>query len=261
MRQSTLAVASIVRSKSTVLVTGATDGIGLELAQLYRQQGRRLVLIGWRPVDELDPALFTPESYCRVDLARSDCGSAVAGYLERQGIDGIDLLIHCAGVGYYGTVAGQSHESMEELVAVNLRAPIVLTHALMPHLHGTRGTVVFVSSVASALPCPHYAVYGATKAALDGFARSLRVELRGMVKVQVIHPGATRTAMHAKSGASLADLGWERFPSPKLVAAAMARVITGGKSSATIGWGNRLLWWSGRLLPTLVDSVMRRRFQ
>jgi len=90
------------------------------------------------------------------------------------------------------------------------------------------GRVIFIGSVAAALPAPDYAVYGATKAALEGFARSLRVELRGRVGVQVIHPGATRTGMHAKAGAPLERMGWTDFPPPERAARQIVRAIAGG---------------------------------
>ena len=96
----------------------------------------------------------------------------------------------------------ESQEDIENLIHVNLRAPVTLTHALLPRLKAAKGKIVFISSVISNMPCPDYAVYGATKSAIDSFARNLRIELEGIVSVQAIHPGATRTGMHAKMGLS-----------------------------------------------------------
>ncbi|NJL34944.1 MAG: SDR family NAD(P)-dependent oxidoreductase [Chloroflexaceae bacterium] len=154
---------------------------------------------GGRAPAELDTNLFTPARYCRADLSQPEQATqTVAAFCHQHALRHIDLLIHNAGIGYYGPLEQQPWPSIEALVAVNLAAPIELTHTLLPYIEQARGRLVFISSVVSVLPAPDYAVYSATKAALDGFARSLRLELRGRVSVQVIHPGATRTAMHAK---------------------------------------------------------------
>jgi short-subunit dehydrogenase len=239
-------------STPTVLITGATDGIGLALARLYQARRARLVLVGRRPRAALDPALFSPERYCQADLAQTDCAEVVTRFLDEQGITELSLLIHNAGAGYYGSVEQQTSENISELVAVNLRAPMALTHALLPRLRAAKGKIVFISSVAAGLPVPAYAVYGATKAALDGFARSLRIELRNAVAVQVIHPGATRTSMHTKSGVPPGALKWERFPSPEMTAERIAKAIVGSRSSVTIGAVNRLLRFGGYYAPGIV---------
>lgn len=242
----------MIDTHSTVLITGATDGIGTALAQQYQARGARLILVGRRPRDTLDPALFTGETYCQVDLSRFDCAAVVHRFLHHHGIERLDLLIHNAGIGHYGPVEQQSPASIRELVSVNLRAPVALTHVLLPRLLHAHGTLVFISSVVAALPGPKYPVYAATKAALDGFARSLRIELRGQVAVQVIHPGATRTGMHAKSGAPL-NHRRQRYPTAEATAARIVRAIEQGRRSTRIGLGNRVLWFAGRQLEAVVD--------
>lgn len=242
----------------TILITGATDGIGLALARHYQTQGERLLLVGRRSPAALDPALFTPATYCRADLAQPYCAAIVRQFLDQRGIERLDLLIHNAGVGAYGPAADHSFATIRELVAVNLRAPIDLTHTLLPRLEQARGRLVFISSVAAALPVPDYAVYGATKAGLDGFARSLRVELRGRVGVQVIHPGPTRTQMHARSGAPVNPARWRRFPTPEKVAAQVATAIERGRPIVVIGRSNQTVWWVGRHFGRLIDWIVQR---
>lgn len=243
--------------RMTVLITGATDGIGRELAQIYRRRGARLILVGRRANPALGPG--SAVRYCRADLAQPYAAAIVAAFLRRQGIARLDLLIHCAGVGSYGPPAGQAPGQIDELLAVNLAAPLALTHALLPLLESAGGAVTFIGSVAAALPAPDYAVYAASKAGLEGLARSLRSELAGRVTVQLIHPGATRTAMHARVGAPLERIGWRRFPPPALVAARIAAAIDARKPRATIGAGNRLLRFAGRQLGGLADRLAARR--
>jgi len=244
-----------VRQK-TVLITGASDGIGLALARLFREEGARVVSVGRRPATAIEPGLRT--DYCRVDLAQPFAAAVVAEFLRRRAIHGLDLLIHCAGVGSFGPVEAQAAGEIDALLNTNLRAPVALTHVLLHTLAEVAGRVIFIGSVAAALPAPDYAVYGATKAALEGFARGLRVELRGRVGVQVIHPGATRTGMHAKIGAPLERMGWSRFPPPDRVARQIIRAIEGDAPVATVGLGNRLLRLAGRLGGGLVDRAAAR---
>jgi short-subunit dehydrogenase len=246
----------------TILITGATAGLGLALAQRFRRQGSHLLMLGRRPLASLDPAFFTAESYCCVDLADANAHTTVVAWLEQAQITALDLVIHNAGVGYVGSVATQDEASIAALVNTNLWAPIALSHALFPLVERRQGRFVFISSVAAELPAPTYAVYTATKAALNGFARNWRSELHAAastVTVQIIHPGAVRTAMHAKSGADPATLGWERFPSPEAVAAAIDAAIVRAPHDATIGGANKLVRWSGRALPAWVDAVAALR--
>jgi short-subunit dehydrogenase len=242
----------------TVLITGATGGIGLELARRYAAPGARLILVGRRPLATLSDPLFSPASYCRADLRRPDKATeAIICWLHDQGITQLDRLIHNAGIGHYGPPAATPPERTDELLAVNLQTPIRLTHALLPLVQAAQGAVVFVGSVATALPTPEYAVYTATKAALESFARSLRVELRRQVRVQVVRPGATRTGIHASSGVPPGRLKSERFPPATIVAAEMIAAIEAGRRSTTIGAGNRLVSWVGRNLGGVVDRLIQ----
>ncbi|MCZ6598001.1 MAG: SDR family NAD(P)-dependent oxidoreductase [Planctomycetota bacterium] len=244
--------------RRTVFLTGATDGLGLELARLWNARCERLILHGRRPLEELDPALFRSDSYFRADLAAPEPFVGLSRYLDDVGVPRIDLLVHNAAAGYYGPFERQGAESVGELVRVNLEAPLELTQLLLPRLRAAGGRIVFISSIAAALPCPDFGVYAATKAALEGFARSLRVELTGEVGVQVIRPGATRTGMHAKSGATREEVDWERFPPAEKVARGIVKAIDAESASTTIGAGNKLVVAAGRNLAGPLDAIARR---
>ncbi|WP_129671428.1 SDR family oxidoreductase [Candidatus Chloroploca sp. Khr17] len=244
-------------ARQQVLITGATDGIGLALAQIYLARGVRVIAVGRRPASAI-PAVLRSD-YCRVDLTQPFAATLVAALLRQRHVHTLDQLIHCAGVGSYGPLMVQTPAELDALLQTNLYAPIALTHALLPLLSAAQGRIVFIGSVAAGLPVPAYAVYGATKAALEGFARSLRVELAGHVMVQVIHPGATRTAMHRKVGAPLDQIGWQRFPPPERVARQLVRASERGTAVATLGAGNRLIRFAGIYLGKSVERVIRTR--
>ncbi len=245
----------------TVLITGATDGLGLALARHYHSRGVRLVLVGRRPLADLSAPLFRPDTYCQLDLADNSQYARLYTWLRANGVWALDQVIHNAGVGWVGPIGEQPPTSIRELVAVNLLAPIHLTHGLFPWVQAAAGLFTFIGSVVAALPAPHYAVYAATKAALAGFVRNLQTELAAChpnVQAQIIHPGAIRTDMHAKSGADLQSLPWPRFPTAETVAQAVIRQMEGRVPQAVIGPGNRLAFWAGHHLPDLTDGISGR---
>ncbi|MAT97600.1 MAG: hypothetical protein CL608_10695 [Anaerolineaceae bacterium] len=244
---------------ATILITGATDGIGLALARQYYAKHHRLILVGRRPFAQHTDPLFTPETYCQADLSEPDATDKIASWLQQQQINQIDLLIHNAGTGYFGSLVEQPLDQIDELLTVNLHSPIRLTHRLFPWLNHGQGQVVFISSVATAVPTPEYAVYGASKAALEGFARSLRVEWQGKITVQTIRPGATRTGMHKKIGLTRQQLDWEKFPSAEKVASQIMKAIAGKRPSTTIGLGNKLLSGAGRNGRFLLDPFVQKQ--
>lgn len=246
-----------MRRGKTVLITGATDGIGRALADIYRARGDRLVLVGRRALDSLKGGLFSEETYCEADLSEPDCADRVSLFLSEREIDSLDLAIQNAATGYYGSVADQSGASIREIVAVNLLAPLRLTQALAPRVRNANGKHVLIGSIAHAFPCPDFAVYAATKEALDVLGRNLRAERD--VNVQVIHPGATQTGIHRKSG-------WRNersraFPPADRIAGQIARAIDGRRSVATIGLRNKSLRFLGRYCNGAIESLMRRRLR
>ncbi len=247
-----------------VAITGATDGIGLALARKYQQQGARLILIGRRAAATLDPTLFTPHHYCQIDLAQPTSAEQVLSWLHENNITSLDLVIHNAALGYVGALATQAEENIRQLVAVNVQAPILLSHACYPLVARAAGKFIFVSSVVASFPSPTYAVYTATKAALESFVRNWQIELRAdgsPVRAQIIRPGATRTNLHTKSGADPKTMPWERFPAPDIVAQQIVQAVTQDHRATTIGQANRLLYAAGHTFPRLVDqlSMIRQR--
>jgi short-subunit dehydrogenase len=241
----------------TILVTGASDGIGQALAREFAGRGDRVLGVGRRPFEQVGASAPAADDYCVADLAAPESFERIAAFLDARGINRLDILIHNAAVGWYGAPAQQGPESIDLLLAVNLRAPIQLTHALLGRVRAAHGVVAFVSSVHTALPTPEFAVYTATKAALDGFARNLRIEERGAVDVVVLWPGPTRTQMHARSGVPPGRRRADAYPSPQVVAAQAAATIVKRKSRA-LGAPNRLLRMAGVYGEPLWDTLLQR---
>lgn len=246
---------------TTILITGATDGIGLALAKQYQERNCRLILVGRRPLEALSDSLFTEATYCQIDLASENCTSELSSWLHGNSIVELDLVIHNAAMGYVGAIATQSVTNLRDLIQINLWSPIALSHMLFPFVERVRGKIAFISSVATALPGPEYASYTASKAALEGFVRSWQVELaadQSPVQLQIVRPGATRTGLHAKSGADPQRIRSDRFPTPEKVATQIMRALDHPHRAATIGTMNQLVYRLAHFGDGMIDRVMDR---
>jgi short-subunit dehydrogenase len=185
-------------SGSTVLLTGATGGIGHAIARALAGRGAKLILTGRRS-DVLEP--LAAECGARalvVDLAQR---SEIDRLLAEAGH--IDILIANAALPGTGTLESYSVEELDRVLEVNLRAPIMLAHALLPDMLAARsGHLVFISSLSAKAATERSAMYNATKFGLRGFANALRADLRDSgVGVTSVLPGFIRDAgMFAEAG-------------------------------------------------------------
>jgi short-subunit dehydrogenase len=186
---------------ASVLLTGATGGLGQAIARALGRRGASLILTG-RRTDVLEP--LTSELAARsvaVDLS-------APGEIDRLVSDAgeIDILVANAALPAAGTLESFSVDEIDRALDVNLRAPIVLAHALAPDMVARgKGHFVFMSSLAGKAATPGSSLYNATKYGLRGFSTALRADLRSSgVGVSAVFPGFIRDAgMFAESGAEL----------------------------------------------------------
>lgn len=188
-------------SGSTVLLTGATGGLGHAIARSLGARGAKLILTGRRG-DVLEPlAAELGARALSVDLsARPELQRMI------DSVGDIDIMIANAALPASGTLDTFSVEEIDRALDVNIRAPIMLAHALAPGMLARgRGALVFISSLSGKTATPGTALYNASKFALRGFASALRADMRdGGVGVSAVFPGFIRDAgMFADAGVKL----------------------------------------------------------
>jgi short-subunit dehydrogenase len=184
----------------TVLVTGASSGIGLELARCFAAEKCHLVLVARNTsaLEKLAAELRGNHSIrvrvLTADLARPETPSEIFDELDQENIS-VDVLVNNAGFGLHGTFAELPLNTQLEMVQVNVTALTHLTGLFLPGMIGRRrGGILNVGSVAGFLPGPNMTVYYATKAFVMSFSEALRVELQDTgVTVTDLCPGPTAT--------------------------------------------------------------------
>jgi short-subunit dehydrogenase len=198
----------------TAVVTGAASGIGAALAAELGRRGCRLVLLD-RDEDRL-AAVAAPlgaETYV-VDLA--DAAAVVAvGEAVRAAHPRLRLLVNNAGIALGGRFEEVTLAEYEEVIDVNFRAVVRLTHTLLPALRAEPGAhLVNMSSLFGLIAPAGQTAYAASKFAVRGFSESLRQELAGTVGVTTVHPGGIKTRIAASarigSGVDMAEYEQER---------------------------------------------------
>jgi short-subunit dehydrogenase len=217
----------------TVLLTGATGGLGRAIAVQLAERGARLILTSRKP-EELDQlALELPgEGHRRIV---SDQGEEGAAEMLAQEAGDVDVLIANAGVGANGSIEDFSGADIESIVTVNLEAPIRLVRAYAPALRERgSGHIVLVSSLAGKAATAKTALYSATKAGLRAFGLALRQDFAGdNIGVSIVCPGFVAEAgMFARSGRKPPmNLG---TTTPEAVAEATVKAIEHNKGEVDI---------------------------
>jgi short-subunit dehydrogenase len=215
-------------TRGTAVVTGAASGIGEQLAHALARRGSALALVD-RDAERLErvaravrPVSGRPLTCYVTDLADDAATHALGDKLAAAHPDA-RLLINNAGVALGGTFEQVSEEEFDWLLAINLRAVITLTRALLPVLRANPGShLVNVSSLFGLIAPAGQVAYATSKFAVRGFTEALRAELAGDVGVTVVHPGGIRTRIAETARVAAAATAAEETAGK----AAFARLLT-----------------------------------
>ncbi len=245
--------------RSTVLITGASSGIGYELAKVFAAHGHDLIVTARREDRLQQLAESLPEGQrirvVPVDLARAKGPNKLVAQLEDAGCS-VDVLVNNAGCAATGLFQSQNAQRLKDMLQLNVRAVTLLTHALLPGMvERGRGRILNVASVAGFQGVPGMSVYSATKAFVLAFTEGLSEDLRDTgVTATALCPGPTRTEM--VDDVKALELAGPFLASAREVATEGYRACMNGEvicvpglaNKALVGWMQYQPRWMVRLL-------------
>ncbi len=251
------ALAQWAELQPAVVVTGASKGIGFEIARRFAKRGRTVVLVARRP-----EALQTAASRIRdetraavlavpLDVTGPDAAATLEAELQRHGLYA-DVLVNNAGMGLSGDYIGQSAQDIGTLVELNVRAlSLLMRHFLPAMCIRGRGGVLNVASLGGYAPGPYQAAYYASKAYVISLTEAVAWESRGLgARIAVFAPGPVRTGFHARMGAEGSLYRWLMpAPGPSMAAGSAVRWFEWGRTVITPGIVGSLMAIVMRLTP------------
>jgi short-subunit dehydrogenase len=254
--------------KENVLITGASSGIGLELARQFASHGHPLIITA--PVetelrsiaDELERAHGVSVHIVAEDL--SDCDSANRLFTtatEKMGM--VDILVNNAGVGQRGNFWDYPFAADREMIRLNVEAVVALTKLFLPPMRERRqGRIMNTASIAGFEPGPLLAVYHATKAFVLSFTEALAVELEDSgVTVTALCPGATDTDFFPKANmVQTKAFQKSKVMPPQEVAAGGYEAVMRGDRVFVPGTMNKALVFSRRFLSLPAQAKVNKKF-
>ncbi len=247
--------------KGTVLITGASGGFGVLFAQAFEEQGYSLLLHG-RDKARLQMTLDSlkqPKSH-RMLLSGLSARKDVDDLIERVMLeDDLVGVVNNAGFGTWGVFEMCESVPQLDVLRVDLLAPVMVTHALLPRLKRQKGFIINVSSLAGETPLPYMSTYGAAKAGLTFWSEALRAELQGLVTVVTLAPGPSPTGFRDVSGAPKGK-GGLFSTSPNIVVDAAMQSLAEGGGYCVPGWRHKALWCLQKLMPRILSLPIMARY-
>jgi uncharacterized protein len=258
----------MAQASKTALITGASVGIGRELAKLFAQDHFNLVLVARNAsrlgevAAELEKEFGIRAKSFPLDLASSAAPQFLFDQLQREDI-AVDVLVNNAGYGKLGAFSDIPYEESAGQIGLNITALTHLTKlCVAPMLERQSGRILNVASTAGFQPGPLMAVYYASKAYVISFSEALGNELQGTgVTVTCLCPGLTDTQFQTRAGTEQTTLFRRTRPmDAATVARDGYRALMKGKPLVISGFRNRLLMESIRISPRRLVTAVSRKF-
>jgi len=248
-----------------VLLTGATGGIGSQLAMQLAQKGAKLALLSF---DEKRLIALKSD----LSLSGVEVISIAADFNNSASIDkvveectkqwgGIDVLINNAGLLDFVCFEQQSSQRIMQIMQVNTITPMLLTRALLPtFLNQHYGHIVNIGSIFGSIGFPHYATYSASKFAMRGFSQALRRELfDAPIKVTYIAPRAVKTELNDATTTEMMSATNVAMDDPKQVATKIIKAIEQERDELLIGQPESFFAWLNGVFPKLVSNGLKKQ--
>jgi short-subunit dehydrogenase len=249
----------------TVVITGASAGVGAACARAFAAQKAKLVLIarGEEALTAIAEELHVETEVLAITMDVSDTGSCLKLFERVEQVFGaVHCLINNAGTHLRGSVESRRPEDLAAMVDVNLRAPLVLTAAALPYMRKAgRGAVVMVGSLAGCAPLQGAATYSATKAGLRAFTYALADELRDSnIRIGVVSPGPIDTGFIMDELDQVEDIVFSQpMSSAEQVAKAVLKLAIGKRTEIAMPATSGMLLNLFYLFPSL-SRLLRPMF-
>ena len=254
---------------ATALITGASDGIGLELAQIHAAKGGNLVVVA-RSMDklthlkeELETAYGVHVHVIGKDLRAENAALEVYNEVKAAGIT-VDYLINNAGFGDFGFFVNGDWEKQNRMIQLNITALTQFTKLFLPDMLARKsGKILNVASTASFQPGPLMSVYYATKAYVLHFSEAINNEVAGSgVTITALCPGATASGFQKAAEMEESKLvNGKKLPTAASVAVFGYNAMLNGKAVAIPGLLNNLMAFGVRFIPRSVAVKIARKVQ
>jgi uncharacterized protein len=256
-------------SSLATLITGASSGIGFELAKLFAQEGRALVLTARRQdklealAQDLRETYKVPVEVIALDLEMEGAAEKLFSLLGGKGISA-DVLINNAGFGRIGTFVDHNPQSLEAMIHLNIRALTTLSRLALPGMMARgSGGILNVASMAAFFPGPGFAVYYATKAYVLSLSEALHEECRGRgVVVSALCPGPVDTEFWSRAGEKPAFMQkLAKTMRAEDVAVIAYRGFKRGEAVITPSWSDRIAVMGSGFMPRVLKRRLMGKLQ
>ncbi|WP_162053864.1 SDR family NAD(P)-dependent oxidoreductase [Pontibacter pamirensis] len=251
----------------TVLITGASNGFGLEFARLFAKDGYNLILVS-RSTDRMKKLAYKLqddhqlEHVCVVtsDLARPDSAREVYEEVKKSGIQ-VDVLVNNAGAGVHGFFHETDLERENAIIQLNVNTPVALTKLFLQDMKlRNEGKILNVASVVAQIPSPLMAVYGATKAFVLSFSEALSNELQHTnITVTALCPGASNTMFFRRAGAAHTKAANGPLSEPAEVARDGYEALMSGETKIVSGMMNKVQATASNMVPDSTSAAAMRK--
>jgi short-subunit dehydrogenase len=252
------------------LITGASSGIGFELAKIMAEKGHNLILAARREPElmalkqELENKFNINIEVVAIDLSKPQSAKSLYDYCKQKQCT-IDCLINNAGYGDYGKFDGSKSDIYQNMLQLNIMSLTELTSLFVIDMKARNdGRILNVGSIAAFLPMPNLAVYAASKAYVMQFTEALSFELRGSgVTATLLSPGVTESGFVSRAKMGGAANAKHGMMDARTVAHAAYNAMMAGKLNVTPGWKNKLMTFGSKSLPSreallrIANSVVR----
>lgn len=252
---------------SHIILTGASGGIGSEVAKLLARKGAHLILAD-RNAEALNKvkreiAPYGIKTVMVVADLTTDAGRRSVIDQGLKAFGQIDILINLAGIMSFTDFTVEDPTMTELLYKVNVLAPMQLTQTILPHMvERGQGQIVNIGSIFGSIAFAYFATYSSTKFALRGFSEALRRELEGSgIKVSYIAPRAAKTPFNNGAINKMSDAVKMNMDSPASVATHIVRAIEKDAKDYYIGWPESLFVRINALFPRIVDWAVKKQNQ